>query len=124
MAALTSAIQNRFLYMRTGGRKNQIRQLAVTVNLSAISKIGEKCDIAALATIKTHSPDNRDSKPPSGHRPVFIAVLSYQNAASPESSQPDLLVDNIQYFIQLFSRGGVDNDFVTHHLADQCLSEG
>ena len=42
IAALTSEIQKRCLNSPGGGRKNQIRIEAVSVNLNAINKIGEK----------------------------------------------------------------------------------
>ena len=51
-AAVTSAIQNTCLYRDNGGRKNQTRQKAVSVNLSAMNRIGEKWDIVALAIVK------------------------------------------------------------------------
>ncbi len=52
MAALTNAIQNNLLNNFGSGRKNHIMQSAVRVNLNAISKMGEKCSIAALAITK------------------------------------------------------------------------
>ncbi len=50
-AALINDIQKSCLKIPGGGRKNQTMQNAVRVKRKAISRMGEKCDIPALATI-------------------------------------------------------------------------